>query len=95
MKRCYWCGKEGIPDDAQMCDDCRVAGKGIPPATAVTLGIGQPVRIVDLDMPFGSMVTLLVKISIAAIPAAIILLVIVFLCAAFLGAVFGGLSSLL
>ena len=88
MKRCYWCGKDGIPDDAQMCDDCRAAGRNTPPVTPAPLG--QPVRIVDLDMPFGSMVTLLVKISIAAIPAALILIVIGFFVAAFLGALVGG-----
>ena len=44
------------------------------------------VTIVDIKMPFMSMVVFLVKVSIAAIPAAIILFIIF----AILGAIFGG-----
>ena len=91
MKRCYWCLKEGIPNDAQMCDDCRAAGRSTPPVMTMTAAaaIGQPVRIMDLDMPFGSMVMLLVKISLAAIPATLILLSIGFVAAGLLSALVG------
>lgn len=51
----------------------------------------QQVVVVDVKMRFGSMVVFLVKLAIAAIPAAIILLVLGTLLAAFFGGFFGGL----
>jgi hypothetical protein len=46
----------------------------------------QKVVVTDIDMPFGSMVSFMVKWAIASIPAFIILLIIGFICAAVLAA---------
>ena len=48
------------------------------------------VTIVDIKMPFMSMVVFMVKASIAAIPAAIILFIIFGILAAIFGGIFGG-----
>jgi len=49
------------------------------------------VRIVDIKMPFGSMVVFMVKWAIAAIPALLILtLIAVFAAVLLSGAIFGG-----
>ena len=53
-------------------------------------GLSGASRIVDIDMPFGSMVTFMVKWAIATIPAFILL----FLIGAMLIALFGGLGLL-
>ena len=49
----------------------------------------QPVVIVDLRVPFGRLVLFLVKLSLAAIPAAIILAVLSFLLSFIFAALFG------
>lgn len=58
----------------------------------------HPVRVVDLDMPFGSMVRFMVKWALASIPALIILFVfglILSVCAAmFFGGAVAGLAGL-
>lgn len=46
----------------------------------------QKVVVTDIDMPFGSMVSFMVKWAIASIPAFLILLIIGFICAAVLAA---------
>jgi len=46
----------------------------------------QRVKVVDLDMPFGSLVALMVKWAFAAIPAMIIVAVVGFLLAVFVSA---------
>jgi hypothetical protein len=38
---------------------------------------GQPVRIVDIDMPFSSMVGFMIKWALAAVPAGIVLSILV------------------
>jgi hypothetical protein len=48
------------------------------------------VRIVDVSMPFGSMVVFMLKWAIASIPATIILAVIFIVVAAVIGLMFGG-----
>lgn len=50
------------------------------------------VTIVDIKMPFWSMVVFMVKWTIAAIPAILILAVLVTMIAGFLVGLFGGLS---
>jgi len=50
------------------------------------------VTVVDIKMPFWSMVIFMVKLSIAAIPALLILGVLGAILAGFLGALFFGLS---
>lgn len=50
------------------------------------------VIVVDIKMPFWSMVVFMVKWSIAAIPAIIILVVVGMTLAGFLTGIFGGLS---
>jgi hypothetical protein len=49
-----------------------------------------PVRIVDIKMPFGSMVVFMVKWSIAAIPALIILAVIFGIAVGLVNGIFSG-----
>jgi len=46
--------------------------------------------IVDIKMPFGSMVVFMVKAAIASIPAVIILMIIFGIVGALLGGIFGG-----
>jgi hypothetical protein len=53
----------------------------------------QEVIVTDFDIPFGSMVKLLVKLALAAIPAMIILAMVGGLIFAVLAALFGGHSS--
>jgi len=48
------------------------------------------VTVVDIDIPFGRLVSILVKVAIAAVPAAIIVAVFWFIIAAVLAGVFGG-----
>ena len=70
--------------------------KGLLPVPAEAESIQAPsepiishVKVVDFDMPFGSMVKFLVKWTIASIPAMIILLII----GSILGLIFGGIFS--
>jgi hypothetical protein len=51
--------------------------------------VDEGIVIQDINIPFGSMVILIIKWSLAAIPAAIILLII----GAILSAIFGGLFA--
>ncbi len=53
----------------------------------------QEVVVVDVDMPFWSMVGFMVKWAIAAIPAFIILIVIGAIAAAILAGVLGGIGA--
>jgi hypothetical protein len=50
---------------------------------------GQPVTLTGIDIPFGDMVVFMVKWSIAAIPAAFILLLTAAVVGLLLGALFG------
>ena len=50
------------------------------------------VTVVDIKMPFWSMVVFMVKWAIASIPAILILVVLGAMLAAFLGGLFGGFS---
>jgi hypothetical protein len=52
------------------------------------------VTVVDVDLPFGAIVRLMVKWTIAAIPALLILCVLAFVMAAILAGIFGGLAGL-
>jgi hypothetical protein len=60
----------------------------------VYMGEHQKVSVVDIQMPFLSMVLFLVKISIAAIPAMIILAVLWAILIGTFGALFGGMRVL-
>jgi hypothetical protein len=51
----------------------------------------KQVIVVDIDIPFGRLVSILVKVAIAAVPAAIIVAIFWFILAAFIAGVFGGL----
>jgi len=53
----------------------------------------QRVVVVDVNMKFWTMVVFLVKLAIASIPAAIILIAIGSLAAAVLGGIFSGMSG--
>jgi hypothetical protein len=52
-------------------------------------GPSNPVTVVDIDVPFGRLVAFFVKASLAAIPAAIIVWVVLWLIAAAVWAVLG------
>ena len=57
---------------------------------------GQPVHITDLDLPFGSMVMFMIKWSVAAIPAMIVLgfiFLIPFLMLGGLAGILGGMAG--
>lgn len=92
MKPCPDCATENH-DQAVECKKCLrpfggyVQGRQLAP-TAVDLA--QTVRIVDLNMPFMSMVTLMIKWAFATIPAMIVLIAAAMLIVAF----FGGLGLL-
>lgn len=49
----------------------------------------QPVQVVDIDIPFFRLMMIIVKVTLAAIPAAIIVTVILFIITAVAAAVFG------
>jgi hypothetical protein len=49
------------------------------------------VHIIDIDMPFGSMVTFILKWTIASIPALLILMVLGFMISAMFAGLFAGL----
>ena len=53
----------------------------------------QRVVVVDVNMKFGTMVTFLVKLAIAAIPATLILAIYGMIIFLVLGAIFGGFSG--
>ena len=53
------------------------------------------VRVIDINMPFGSMVAFMVKWAIASIPAFIILIIVGAILAGIAGAVMGGFFKML
>jgi uncharacterized membrane protein YvbJ len=71
--RCVACGHDNQPGPSN-CEKCGASlkGRGSIVTTAGQEGI-TPVRVVDFDIPFGQMVFLMIKWAVAAIPAAIIL----------------------
>jgi uncharacterized membrane protein YvbJ len=79
--RCPNCGSENVPG-AAFCNAC---GKPVPPSPAQATAPAAPaptapVRVVvtDVEIPFMSMVSLLVTWALAAIPAAAIVAAVVF-----------------
>ncbi len=50
----------------------------------------RQVTITDFDIPFGRLVTIFIKVGLAAIPAAIVVSIIMAFVFAILGAIFGG-----
>ena len=86
---------ECVPKPGQATANVRVSAvrAAAPARTAESvLSAGKPaaVRIVDVSMPFGSMVVFMLKWAIASIPATIILAVIFIVVAAVIGLMFGG-----
>lgn len=76
MKPCPKCGAENH-DQAVECKSClRPFGGYVAGRVAAPPPPAAPVRIMDIDMPFGSMVGFMVKWAIASIPAIFILVVI-------------------
>jgi predicted amidophosphoribosyltransferase len=99
-ERCPYCAAAVNRTDKE-CPHCqrRLTGKALlenpPPAfpggSASQQVVVQRVAVVDVDMPFGSMVTFMVKWSLAAIPALLILLAVAFV----VGLLFGGIGAAL
>ena len=97
MRKCRFCDKE-IRDTSRVCEHC---GKDLfaTPASADAPGPAPDpdlstapvarVTVVDIDMPFGSMIGFMLKWMLASIPA----FVIFFLLFVVLGFLFGGLLS--
>ena len=77
MTVCSEC-KGQVSTTAPSCPHC--GALFTPPRVSVTVH--------DIEMPFGSMVTFLVKLAIAAIPAAIIVTIIIVAVSAFVGGYF-------
>ena len=102
MRKCQFC-HEAIDDTAWVCPHCGkelIATVPTPASAAPAVDMWVPQRIpeppapsrvavVDINMPFGSMVGFMIKWALAAIPAFLILAVIGFL----LSALFAGLVA--
>lgn len=79
MRKCRFCAKE-IADTATTCPHCKadlfpgraVAVVADPPLLPIAPVPIARVTVVDIDMPFNSMVGFMVKWAIAAIPAILI-----------------------
>jgi RNA polymerase subunit RPABC4/transcription elongation factor Spt4 len=87
---CSRCG-DLMSETTSACPTCGTRRSGaeavvVRPSASSELSTMTAVVIKDFDMPFGSMVSFMVKWAIAAIPAVIILFVIF----GFLGAIMGG-----
>ena len=70
----------------------RTASGTIKPIDTTPPITGQPVTVVDVRIPFGSMVKLLLTLAVASIPAVIILSVVGFLITAILAGMFQALT---
>lgn len=85
MTTCTNCGAEN--DDAAVA--CKACKRDMPgydwPAKSGR--VGAPVRITDVDLPFGSMVAFMAKWAIASIPAMLILLLFGMLIVGFVGGI--------
>jgi hypothetical protein len=104
--RCPVC-KTALPVGAEKCPHCKAvfpalsatpsgrdllnpgeAGSRVRPS-----GGPQQVSVIDVDMPFGSMVSFMVKWAIASIPALIIIFILLFIFFAIASMLFGGLFA--
>jgi len=97
MWKCKKCGEE-IEDQFDSCWKCDHTVEAIQLTSTVRKQ--QPkvyqrmeATVIDIKMPFWSMVVFLVKLSIAAIPAAIIVVVIYLSATALIGGLFAGLMG--
>jgi hypothetical protein len=93
MKSCPACGAENH-DRAVECKKCLQSfGAHVPArqATASLADTAQPIRVVNIDMPFWSMVTFMVKWAVATIPAFLLLFAVGAICVL----LFGGIGAAL
>ena len=96
MSTCPECHLE-VPDAAYTCPHCaaHLLPKDVAGAAAASVTPTRPIRIptrvsvVDIDMPFGSMVVFMVKWALAAIPALIFLGIVGLIITTFLNAMMG------
>ena len=75
FKTCGKCGNEFSADlkACPFCADAERRGSGLGSQNAAAFGVTpNKVTVVDIQMPFGSMVVFLVKLAIAAVPAFIL-----------------------
>jgi len=98
---CRFC-EATIPAAARVCPECHkdITGRDTSiaapaAATIEPLPLGpMPVSLVDINLPFESMVWFMVKWAVAAIPAFLMLAAIAFAVALVFGLLFGGLARL-
>lgn len=103
MRKCRFCGKE-ISVASRVCEHCgrdlipkvangaADAGTESPstPAAVEDVGWTQRVSVVDVNMPFASMVGFMAKWALASIPALFIVIGIAFVIGLLFALVFGG-----
>jgi uncharacterized membrane protein YvbJ len=83
QKKCPACGA-GMVEDGRYCSYC-----GKPDGSTQYSLNNQMVSVIDIKMPFLSMVTFMVKWAVAAIPAFIILFILGFFVVGMIEAIFG------
>ena len=87
MKPCPHCAGQ-LSDDAQFCQHCMTNLAGTPAVLIPSVSVTR-VSVIDVDMPFGSMVKFMIKWALAAIPAVIILFIVGAILAGILAGVAG------
>jgi len=93
---CKECGN-AVDENAPTCPQCGTPWPGrraaASYATAGPARQGGGVVITGVDIPFGDLVTLIIKVILASIPAYIILMIIMLIIMAIFGGIFGGMMG--
>ena len=86
--KCPNCGMMN-PDGGVKCD-CGVLLSAVPAGARAVAPVLSRVVVTDVEMPFGSMVTFMIKWALASIPAFLVLAAIGLVVGLILAALFGG-----
>jgi hypothetical protein len=90
---CRQCGTL-VDESAPVCPHCGMSNPaGRPSGTTFAVAGPSPIVIRGVDIPFGDLVVLIIKMALAAIPAYIVLFIIFSIIFAILASIFGGLSA--